>query len=550
MTETMTGARLSRRRALSGLVATAIVWVGCTTELSRDNPYDPAAPADQQARGRITGVAMLEGRDEHAGIRVRLEGLSTAPATTDADGRYTISDVPAGTYVVVAELPSSRLYLPTRAPEPVALGVGVEARAPDLLLRRPPDPPALRDAESVGNDTIVVRWAPLEASDLASYHVYARTPDAPVFSWVGEAGAGASELSIGSLSRDTVYDFSLAAVDADGLESSLSLGQLRHFVQPEHVRDIALEGEGLGGRLKPAFTTLSHDGNTLYALSLNGRLARVDLTTDPLTPHYDDLLVDGAAGLAVLPNGELLTAAYDNDSGPELLRLDSSSLQEREEASVNLGVGIPSSVAVSADGTLALVGLKAGLKASVVKVHLSADQHSTETILESLTSVTDVLVQGRVAYVVDQGASLLWKVDLNESPLAPASIPVGAGPMRVAWWARVEEPDQERLIVTNGQGHSVSIVDVDTFEEIARPAVGRGPEGVTVRGNLAFVANNLSNDISLVSVAQLQSLRCSTPCPIATPSGPTAIAAPNSAERFYVANLDAGSVSVFSYAEP
>ncbi|WP_426754846.1 carboxypeptidase regulatory-like domain-containing protein [Myxococcus sp. Y35] len=56
-----------------------------------------------RAQGSVTGTALLEGASNHAGITVTLAGTG-ASTTTDAQGRFTLSNVSSGTHTVEARM--------------------------------------------------------------------------------------------------------------------------------------------------------------------------------------------------------------------------------------------------------------------------------------------------------------------------------------------------------------------------------------------------------------------------------------------------------------
>ncbi|MGC8741546.1 MAG: carboxypeptidase regulatory-like domain-containing protein [Candidatus Sumerlaeaceae bacterium] len=95
--------KLSMTRATIALlsVLTLLVFVGCR---ARQKTPDEAAAAMPEKRGYITGRALLADAAPggHLGILVYLAGTSYN-AHTDENGAYTIADLPAGTYTIVAE---------------------------------------------------------------------------------------------------------------------------------------------------------------------------------------------------------------------------------------------------------------------------------------------------------------------------------------------------------------------------------------------------------------------------------------------------------------
>lgn len=111
--------------------------IACT-DVNPTNPYDPATPESQQARGRLTGAVVLPtgytaSTFDGATVEVRradhpAEVAATAPLTPDAEAtppraRFTVTDLTAGVYLVAIALPG--LAVPVQTVE-VPRGGAVE----------------------------------------------------------------------------------------------------------------------------------------------------------------------------------------------------------------------------------------------------------------------------------------------------------------------------------------------------------------------------------------------------------------------------------------
>lgn len=94
-------------------------------------PVTGATPTPQAGKGHISGVVRLEGRMNHAGTTVSVPSVPGANAVTDASGCYTIYNVPAGTYTVVAKI--SR-YLFSQKSD-VVVNAGATTTLPEVVLR-------------------------------------------------------------------------------------------------------------------------------------------------------------------------------------------------------------------------------------------------------------------------------------------------------------------------------------------------------------------------------------------------------------------------------
>jgi hypothetical protein len=107
------------RRVLESCAFAVAIFatLACSTEVGRDNPFDPAS--NNPARGAVSGVIELDGLGVHGGTRV---SLLDGPATvedrfTGDDGAFLFSDVPPGRYVLTASQPGyTTLSLPLDVP--------------------------------------------------------------------------------------------------------------------------------------------------------------------------------------------------------------------------------------------------------------------------------------------------------------------------------------------------------------------------------------------------------------------------------------------------
>ncbi|ATB50437.1 carboxypeptidase regulatory-like domain-containing protein [Corallococcus macrosporus] len=84
----------------SWLWALLLALSACTSDSPPSTP-DSGTPTQL---GRVTGQALLEGATAHEGILLTLEG-SEHRALTDAEGRFTLEGLPAGTHTLVARKP-------------------------------------------------------------------------------------------------------------------------------------------------------------------------------------------------------------------------------------------------------------------------------------------------------------------------------------------------------------------------------------------------------------------------------------------------------------
>lgn len=83
----------AQQGSLSGAAMNVSVSGGATTQ---------AAPVRVTPPGTVTGTATLQGLSDHEGVDVFLSGTSFV-GRTNGEGKYTLSNVPAGTYRLVAQ---------------------------------------------------------------------------------------------------------------------------------------------------------------------------------------------------------------------------------------------------------------------------------------------------------------------------------------------------------------------------------------------------------------------------------------------------------------
>jgi len=89
------------------------------------------------ALGGIIGIASLEGQSSHNGVTVSIVG-ATLSTNTSTSGVYSISDVPAGTYSVIA----SKSGYESSSKEGVVVGVGQTTADINFYLISTSPPPA------------------------------------------------------------------------------------------------------------------------------------------------------------------------------------------------------------------------------------------------------------------------------------------------------------------------------------------------------------------------------------------------------------------------
>ena len=142
-------------------------------------------------------------------------------------------------------------------------------------------------------------------------------------------------------------------------------------------------------------------------------------------------------------------------------------------------------------------------------------------------------------FVPDRALAQVTVIDTNQDAVI-AQIPVGKTPHQVA----VSLP-LGKLIASNTEDNSISIVDLETFETTATLPLGAAPEHMELSpdGRLLAVANIQGGSISLVDLAGEREI-----ARVPGLSEPHNLTFSRDGSRLYVANLGAGHVSVIDVA--
>ena len=168
---------------LAGLIMTTLL-LGCETGVSPSNPFDPDAPSSARESASVTGTIYLEGRTDHSGVQVRLEGYSGNSATTSTDGSYTLTDLNSDLdYMVIAEYTlEPNLEFNTAELAAANLTPGETRTLATATLVRAPFPPVVLDAVKTDEDAVTVYWIESEDEDVTAYTVYVRAGSTSVYS--------------------------------------------------------------------------------------------------------------------------------------------------------------------------------------------------------------------------------------------------------------------------------------------------------------------------------------------------------------------------------
>jgi YVTN family beta-propeller protein len=178
--------------------------------------------------GQIKGVALKEGKNTHANIHVYLEGYSYLDAFTDLNGNFTITDVPAGTYSLVAIAPEPD-YVVYYHPEPVVVYPdGGTTDVGTFTVKRPPYPPIPFVVYQSGITSATIKWYPNNPTDeLIGFNIYYQSYEDPSLILLNSepippSGGYVQTYSTSITEEEKYHFFSLSAIDKDNLESNRS----------------------------------------------------------------------------------------------------------------------------------------------------------------------------------------------------------------------------------------------------------------------------------------------------------------------------------------
>lgn len=116
-------------RRLPSYFALLLLALQACTDVEATNPYDPGAPASVKALGTLRGRVLLPDASPAVGAAVGLSDTSVT-TTTDAEGRFTLSEVPEGAHLLTVALDCHR-SLAVATP---TFDIGDEHEQPDLQL--------------------------------------------------------------------------------------------------------------------------------------------------------------------------------------------------------------------------------------------------------------------------------------------------------------------------------------------------------------------------------------------------------------------------------
>jgi len=241
--------------------------------------------------------------------------------------------------------------------------------------------------------------------------------------------------------------------------------------------------------------------------------------------------------VAVSPDGR---TAYVTDYGSSGQRGNTVTVVDIASGEVNatwdLGGNLaPHGVAVSQDGSRVWVTTEA----SQTVVELDGSSGGILTVWETGQDISHMVtpsVDETRLFVTNLGSGSLTVIDRRDDSVT--TIPTGAGAEGVD-----VTPDGREVWVTNRAEHTISILDAQTLEELAKfESGGQVPIRVkfTPDGARAFVSNALSNSLTVFNAASRELIHT-----VDVGALPVGILMSPDGARVFVANTRDDKVSVF-----
>lgn len=266
---------------------------------------------------------------------------------------------------------------------------------------------------------------------------------------------------------------------------------------------------------EPMLAALSPDHATLLVTNANSRDVAV-IDTAALTVARTVAVADGAAGCAFSPDGARAYVANEHDHTVSVL--DARSWRELGRAAVGR---TPCELVVMPGGR---------------EVVVSNEASSTVGILDGLTGEQRRFVvtpEGPIGLALSPDASALLIGCYGSNHV----FCLETARWTIRWRAAVGgnhvglcfTPDGRRALVTNADGDTISVLDLETRREVSRVRVGPGPATVAVlpgQDRLAYVTIRGADSVAVVDLAEERVVRSiqvgASPLGLCVGAGPAA----------------------------
>jgi YVTN family beta-propeller protein len=256
---------------------------------------------------------------------------------------------------------------------------------------------------------------------------------------------------------------------------------------------------------------------------------------------------DAPSSVAITPDATkalVTTIGHNGDSDFVLVYDLTQPLTTLLGSPIELPTGsLPSSIAISPDGTIAAVVNNGNTNVSLIDVvqrQILGSPISVGTDPREVAITTD----GTKALVTNYGSGTISVIDLGSTSVS-ATITVGTSPLGIA-----VTPDGTKALVGDGVASSVYIINLSSLSPTATITLSHSTNGVAISpdGTLALVSHTSAGTVTAINLANLSIIGSpiivgTTPDGISfTPDGEEAFVADPSDNTIYVLDLTQLSV--------
>lgn len=413
-------------------------------------------------------------------------------------------------------------------------------------------------AASGGNGSATISWrAPAsDGGSAISSYIVTTYPGGATTSVPG----GAAQAVVGGLANGTGYIFTVSATNGYGRgPASAASAAIVPGLLPSAPSGVSALAGNRSARV--LWTPPSSDGGSpvraYTATAYAGALAVAAATVDaPTTAATVSGLANGAAyTFRVTARNDAGTGPPSAATAPAMPRaplalvatlgatgvaaLDLSAPASPVVSTITTGQSSPAGVAITPDGSSAVVANSGASSVSVIDVPTGAVRATLPAGFAGPVGVA-ITPDGSKAFVANyaagSGSTVTPVTALAGTPVAGAPIPVGSAPVAIAI-----TPDGATAWVANYGSATVTPITVVTGVAGTPVAVGAGPYAAATApdGRTLWVANRLAGTVSAVDLTR-------TPPLVTTISGfdtPSGLAVSPDGATLYVVNADGGSIT-------
>jgi YVTN family beta-propeller protein len=421
----------------------AAVLFGSTNGFALANVPQQIPTGDFTPPAQVTGAINGTIRGNGIGIanvQLTLSGPVTATTTTDDQGRYIFSQLPAGDYKVT----------------PVRAGAQFAPSSRSITINRQNIDAADFDAGGLSNANAPGIQFITPASTFAGNAAL----NVRVF------GANFTPTSVVQFNGQNAPTTFISSAE---LQAVISADQLK---TPSSLQVTVLTPPPGGG------------ASTAIAFTVN--------------PVPSSPLIRGRATVGSFPAGVAIdttrnTALITNQSSDSVTVLDLKTLQVI--SSIPVGRSPAEGIAIHAGKNIALVANPGSNNVSVID--LQAGSELKKIAVGTFPVGVAINPTTNKALVTNANDGTVSIIDLN-SLTVTGQISAGLGPEGIAI-----EPISNKAVVTNTGSNDAWILDLNSNSVLAKISVGQFPRGVAISSsaNVAVVANANSNDVSVIDLA-------------------------------------------------